>query len=571
MPITRPLAPTVLVRGIRGAVVAPHHLATQAGLGILRAGGSAVDAAIATNAALAVVAGYACGLGGDAFWLVWQPREARLAALNGSGRAPAAADAAALRARGLRRLPRRGPLAVTVPGAVRSWADAHARFGRLSIERLLDPAIELAAEGFAADEAFAGAVEVSAARFDAELGAGAAGFHATYRPAGRPWRAGERVRLPSLAGSLERLATAGPDDFYDGDLAAAQAVGLARAGSSITAADLAAHRSTWAEPIALEYRGATVATHPPNSSGVVALEILNVLGRLEPPARTAAGDDGRLGGVGRFGGEHQLADPVLDARWLHLQIEAAKLALADRDAYLTDPDAREVPVARLLDPAYGAELAARIDERRAAAPPAATVPRGGGTVFLATVDGDGMAVGLIESNYQGFGSGVVDPATGIAYQNRGAYFSLEPDHPNVLAPGKRTLHTLLPWMLFRAGRPWVVGGSMGGDAQPAICAETVSRLVDGGLDVSSAVAAPRAFPEPPEHFEPPDRVTLEPRFGPTLLAELERRGHRLRTTAAFDSALGHCHAIELVDGGPAEGGTIAAATDPRSPGLPAAW
>ena len=555
MPNARPLAPTVLARGARGAVVAPHHLATEAGIGVLRAGGSAVDAAIATNAALAVVAGYACGIGGDAFWLIWDPAAARLAALNGSGRAPAAADPTALRRSGLVRLPRRGPLAITVPGAVRSWADAHRRFGRLPIARLLAPAIELAAEGFPADDVFIRSVELGSARFEAELADGAAGFRATYRPADRPWRPGERVPLPALAATLERLVAAGLDDLYDGALAAGQARGLAAAGSSITAADLAAHRSTWTEPISIGYRNATVATHPPNSSGVVALEILNVLDRFEPPSRSR-GDD---------------SDPIADGPWLHVLIEAAKLALADRDAFLTDPEAREVPVARLLDPAHGAELAARIDARRAAEPPAATVPRGGGTVALSTVDAAGMAVSLIESNYQGFGSGVVDPATGIAYQNRGSYFSLDPDHPNVLAPGKRTLHTLLPWMLLRDGRPWVVGGSMGGDAQPAICAEVVSRLVDGGLDVAAAVGGPRAFPEPADHFEPPDRVTLEPRFGAEVLDDLAGRGHRLAVTAPFDSALGHCHAIELVEGGPAEGGSLAAATDPRSIGLPAAW
>ncbi len=199
------------------------------------------------------------------------------------------------------------------------------------------------------------------------------------------------------------------------------------------------------------------------------------------------------------------------------------------------------------------------------------MPRGGGTVWLGVVDGEGMAVSLIESNYMGFGSGVVDPATGIAFQNRGSYFSLDPDHPNVLGPAKRTLHTLLPGMLFRDGRPWVVVGSMGGDAQPQIHAQVVSALVDGGLDVASAVAMPRWFVEPDEHFRPPDAVRAEPRFRPGLLEDLEGLGHAVTRTAPFDGRLGHCHAIELVDGGPAEGGSLAAATDPRSAGLPATW
>jgi len=526
---------------------------------MLRAGGSAVDAAIAANAVLGVVMGSACGIGGDAFWLIWDEAAGRQEALNGSGRAGALADPTALRARGLARLPFRGPLTITVPGAVRSWADAHQRFGRLPRTDVLAPAIELARDGFPADDGFRRSVETSAAAFDRELGSAAAGWHAVYRPHGRPWWPGERVRLPALAATLARIADAGWDDVYAGQIATGQAAALAAAGALVTAADLAAHESTWTEPLAIDYRGVRVTTHPPNSSGIVALQILRILERLGPPpaASFAPGDGGATGGA--------------DVGWVHAGIEATKLALADRDAHLTDPAFRDVPVAYLLDPAYAARLARRIDPARAAAPPPASVPRGGGTIWLGAVDHAGNAVSLIESNYAGFGSGIVDPATGIAYQNRGSFFSLDPAHANVLAPGKRTLHTLLPGMLFRAGRPWVVVGSMGGDAQPAIHAQVVSSLVDGGLDVAAAVAAPRWFPEPPRHFDPPDVVVVEPRFCDGLLDGLRARGHRLDVAAPFDARLGHCHAIELVDGGPAAGGTLAAATDPRSAGLPAAW
>jgi len=539
--------------------VAPHHLATTAGLGILRAGGSAVDAAIATNAVLAVVFGEACGIGGDAFWLIWDEATAAQVALNGSGRAPASADAGALRARGLATLPFRGPLTITVPGAVRSWGDAHARFGRLPWADLLAPAIELAGGGFPADEHFARSVEGSAEVFDRELGAGARGWAATYRPLGRAWRPGERVRLPALAATLEQLAVAGADDLYAGELAGRQAAGLAAAGSAITAADLAAHASTWETPLSLAYRGATATTHPPNSSGLVALEVLNILAALQPPERSTfvPGEGGATAGA--------------DLRWAHLGIEATKRALADRDAHLSDPAFVDVPVARLLDAGYGESLARGIDPARASAPPPSRAPRGGGTIWLGVVDPQGNAVSLIESNYSGFGSGVVDPATGIAYQNRGSYFSLDPDHPNVLAPRKRTLHTLLPGMLFRDGRPWVIHGSMGGDAQPAIFAQVVSALVDGGVDVATAVAAPRWSPVPAAHFAPPDVVQIEPRCRPGLLDGLAAMGHNLDIRAPFDGALGHAHAIELVEEGPARDGTLAAATDPRSPGLAAAW
>lgn len=546
-----PLVPSLLARGSRHAVVAPHHLASAAGLRILDAGGTAVDAAIATNAVLAVVMPDACGLGGDAFWLIWDAASRRQFALNGSGRSAAATDAASLRARGLRAVPRRGPLSITVPGAVRSWGDAYARFGRSSRSEILAPAIELAAGGFPAWDGFVDAVEATAPLVEAEVGPGS-GWAAVHRPAGRPWRPGERVRVPALAASIERLAAAGFDDLYDGELAERQVLGLRAAGSPIGADDLRSHASTWGDPIGTDYRGTRVTTHPPNSQGLTALEILNILERFDPPG-PATFAEGR----------------GADARWIHLGVEASKLAMADRDEHLTDPEAADVPVARLIGKEWAATLAARIDPRRSALAPPARGPRGGGTVYVATVDGEGNAVSLIESNYGGFGSWVVDPSTGIGYHNRGSYFSLDEDHPNVLAPRKRTLHTLMPGMLFRDGRPWVVAGSMGADAQPQIHAQVVSALVDGGVDVATAVASPRWFVEPAEHFAPPLEVRAETRFREGVLADLAAMGHPITLMGPFDRLLGQCHAIELVDGGPADGGTLAAATDPRSPGLPA--
>lgn len=550
----RLLVPTPLARGRRGAVVAPHHLATAAGLEILAAGGSAVDAAIATNAVLGVVMPNGCGIGGDAFWLIWDEASATQLALNGSGRSAASIDPDAIRGLGVTTIPIRGPLAITVPGAVRSWGDAHARFGRLSREAILAPAIELARGGFPAWPGLVSAVEVTA-RIVADALGRHSGFARVYRPDDRPWRPGEIVRLPALAATLERLASVGFDDFYDGELAERQARGLGAVGCRITARDLADHRSTWGDPIATEYRGVRVTTHPPNSSGLVALELLNILERFEPPPPIAFGPAG-----------------AGDTRWIHLGIEASKLAMADRDAHLTDPDFREIPIRELLSPERAAGLAARIHPARVSIPAPARSPSGGGTIYLATVDGEGNAVSLIESNYIGFGSGVVDPDTGIHYQNRGSYFSLDPDHPNVLEPRKRTLHTLLPGMLFRRGerRPWVVTGSMGGDAQPQVHAQLVSALVDGGVDVATAVGAPRWYVEPAEHFAPPVEVRAEPRFPDRVLAALEALGHPVTRTAPFDGWVGHAHAIELVDGGPAaRDGSLAAATDPRSAGLPA--
>ena len=548
---------TVIARGRRGAVVAPHHLATEAGLTMLRAGGHAVDAAIAANAALGVVMPNACGLGGDAFWLIWDAADGagRQHALNGSGRSPAGTDAAQLRREGLGIMPIRGPRSVTIPGAVRSWGDAHRLFGRLPVSTILGPAIELAERGFPAWGELIDSIEGSAGQFADALGPGAP-FFEVYRPHGRPWRPGEAVRLPALARTLGRLADDGFDSFYEGEVGERQARLLAELGVACGPADFRDHASTWGEPIASSYRGVRLTSHRPNSSGVVALELLNILERFEPPPAAFGPQGTRL------------------ASWAHLAIEAAKLAMADRDAHLTDPEAVEVPVDRLLDKDHAATLAALIDPMRASVPRASTNPPGGGTAYLAAVDADGNAVSLIQSNYLGFGSGVVDPETGVHYQNRGSYFSLDAEHPNVIGPGKRTLHTLMPCMVFRDGQagPWIVVGSMGGGAQPQIHAQFVSDVVDGGLDIAGAVAAPRWSVEPRFHFDPPREVVIESGFEPGFLEALAAMGHPLVPAGGYEAGIGHQHAIELVEGGPAApDGSVAAVTDPRSAGVPAVW
>ena len=552
------LVPALPAWGTRGAVVSPHRLASAAGRDMLRAGGGAVDAAIATNAALAVVASHSCGLGGDAFWLIWDPgaggqAPGQLHALNGSGRSAAAATLEAARqASGADRLPLRGPWTVTVPGAVRSWGDAHDRFGRLPWAELFGPAIELA-EGFPAGPGWIGAVERSAVIF------GSRGDWArVFRPQGRAWRMGERVVLAGLATTLRHLAAEGPEVLYAGDLGRRSAAYLEERGSPIRAADLAGHRSDWVESVGVDYRGVRATSHPPNSCGPLALETLQVLSRFPAPPRSAFGPAG-----------------VTDAAWIHLGLEASRLVLADRDLYLTDPRAMAAGALDvLLSPEHAADLAGRIDPDRAARPPAVAAPAGGGTVYLAAADRWGGVVSLIESNYAGFGSGLVDPASGIAFQNRGAFFSLDPASPNVMAPAKRTWHTLTPGMLFRGGRPWVVHGSMGGEIQPQVFAQLVSDLVDGGLDVATAVAAPRWAADVPEHFKPPTVTRLEPRFEEAVVDGLRARGHDLTFAAPFDSALGHAHAIELLPDpddqlGPPQ--AFAAATDPRSEGAPSVW
>ena len=334
--------------------------------------------------------------------------------------------------------------------------EAHARLGRLPWSDLLAPAIELA-EGFPASPGWIAAVERAAERF------GTRGDWArTYRPNGRPWREGETVRLGALAGTLRTLAAEGSDALYTGALATRAATYLSEQGSPVCLADLAGHRSDWGTPISTSYRGVTCLSHPPNSCGPVALETLGILERFGPPPPDA------FDGLG-----------VADARWVHLGLEASRLALADRDRWLTDLDAMgSGDLERMLSSERATELAGRIDPERAARATSSTHPAGGGTVYLATADAQGGAVSLIESNYAGFGSGLVDAETGIGYQNRGAFFRLEPGHANSLAPRKRTLHTLTPGMMLREGRPWVIHGSMGGeDPTPGVRA---GRLGDGG-------------------------------------------------------------------------------------------
>jgi len=564
-----PLVPAVSVRGSRGAVTSPHALASQAGLAILRFGGSAVDAAIATNAALAVVAPYACGLGGDAFWLIWpgqgpddethpggeRSSVPRLAALNGSGRSAARASLEAAREAGFEQLPLTGPWTVTVPGAVRSWGDAHARHGRLPWPRLLEPAIELTA-GFPASPTWCSVIEGAAYTYGEQ-----SDWAKVFRPLGRPWRADEHVQLPSLGRTLRRLAVEGPDDYYAGGLAAEIAAYLAEEGSLIAPDDLARHRSSWSEPIRTTYRGVEATSHPPNSCGAVALEMLNILESLPAPSPTSFGPRG-----------------VTDARWTHLAIEAARLALADRDAYLTDPDAMELgALERLLDRSRAVLLAGMLDPDHVLPIRSLDGPGGGGTAYLAAADAWGGAVSLIQSNYSGFGSGLVDPETGIAFHNRGSFFSLDARHPNRLAPGKRTMHTLTPGMLFRDGRPWILHGSMGGEIQPQVFAQFVSAVVDGAVTIATAVAAPRWSADVERHRGPLSVSRLERGIDPAVAESLAARGHRIEWGGHLDSAFGHEHAIAFhwtsADGAPPTGSSASyeATADPRSEGLPAAY
>lgn len=542
-------APVRAVRGRRAAVASPHHLATEAGMHVLRAGGSAVDAAIATNVALAVVAGHSCGLGGDAFWVIWDEGAGRAVTLNGSGRAGSAASIDAASAAGHSVMPERGPWSVTVPGGVHSWGEAHGRYGRLAWSELLAPAIDLAS-GFPASPGWLEALERSMRVFGDD-----GDWARTYRPAGRARRPGQIVRLPALEATLRRLAHEGAEALYLGSVAVDTAAYFSSRGVPIGPQDLAAHSSDWGVPVSVGYRGATCLSHPPNSVGVVALQTLGILDRFSPP--TSSAFDGR---------------GWADAGWVHLGLEASRLGLAERDAHVTDPlHMPDGQAEAMLAGAWIDGLAARIEPSRAAPPIPPTLPSGGGTIYIAVTDQWGAAVSLLESNYQGFGSGLVDPQTGIAFHDRGAFFRLDPRHPNALAPGKRPTHTLAPGMVLRDGRPWLVHGSMGGEIQPQVFAQFVSAMVDGGTDVATAVAAPRWAAMMRRQHGPAELTELESRAHPGLAEALSARGHHVVLRDAWSSSMGHAHAIEIVRDDAGEMVSVAAGSDPRAEGSAAAW
>jgi gamma-glutamyltranspeptidase / glutathione hydrolase len=444
----------------RNVVATSQPLAAQAGLRTLMLGGNAVDAAIASAATLTVVEPTGNGLGADAFALVWDGH--RLHGLNASGRSPRALGPE--RFRGTAEVARHGWDSVTVPGAVSAWVALHERFGSLPLETLLASAIGYAEEGFAVTPTIARGWAASFARH-----AQRPDWRATFAPAGRAPVAGETWRSPDQARSLARIAQTRGEAFYRGDLADAMVAHARREGGLLAHEDLATHRADWVEPIATAYHGVDVHEIPPNGQGLAALNALGLL-RHRPEL---------------------LDHPIDSAPWLHLQIEAMKLAGADADRWIADPDhMTEVGAAGLLDDDYLATRAALIDPTRAGAP-AHGAPQRGGTVYLATADAAGRMVSFIQSNYEGFGSGVVVPGTGIALQNRGAGFVLTPGHPNRVAGGKRPFHTIIPAFLTEGGTARCAFGVMGGPMQPQGHVQMVLRLVDHGQNPQAASDAPR--------------------------------------------------------------------------------
>ncbi len=513
-------------------VTSPHALASRAGVEALRAGGSAVDAAIAAAGVLGVVYPHMCGIGGDAFWLVYDAASKKVHYLEGGGRAAASASIAAFKDKGLDEVPFRGilPATVTTPGAVASWCAAHARFGRLPLERDLAAAIGYARDGYPVGERLSrwiGSARADLAKEEASTALFLSGNHT--------------LRNPGLARTLEAIAARGHAGFYEGEVAAELDRFSRASGGFFRAGDLAAQEATWGEPLRGTYRDVTLYETPAPTQGFTVLEMLNMLEGFDLQKKDFLGPD-----------------------HVHLLVQAKQIAYNDRDGVLADPRFVEVPMERLLSKKYAAERRRLIDPAHALSwdrvPSYGSLT--GDTVYVAAVDADGNAASLIFSLYGVFGSCVTAGSTGVVLQNRGAYFSLDPRHPNRLEPGKVPLHTLIASIALRGGKPWAVLGCMGADGQPQIHLQAYVAMIDFGLGIQEALDMPRWLSGRFALGEPRDTLHIESRFPPATLAELERRGHALDRWGEFEELAGHAHGI-VID---PRSGELSGGADPRSDG-----
>ncbi|AFZ66556.1 gamma-glutamyltransferase [Deinococcus peraridilitoris] len=535
----------------RGVVATSHHLASSAGLRALSRGGSAVDAAIAANAVLCVAYPHMAGLGGDGFWLIHDPRQGGVQALNASGGAAALASREYYAERGHRdRIPSRGPLAaLTVPGAVDGWHQVQARHGRLPWAELFEDAILLARGGVPVGRSLADWLVQDRDLLREHVAAGR-----IFLPGGQIARAGEKLVQEDLARSFELLAREGARGaFYEGELAERLCAGVEAGGSPLRPADFANFQAEWTQPVSTTYRGKTVYEFPPNTQGFVALQLLNLL----------EGYDVRAWGDGSADYYHHIA-------------EAVKLAFADRDHWLTDPKFLDIPLERLTSKAYADERRTLISSMEArdmaSAEPGERGPHAarrrspeGDTCAFCAVDEDGLAVSVIQSIYHDFGSLAVGGDTGILLQNRGSFFSLDPEHPNTLESGKRTFHTLIPAMMFDGSDFEMAFGTMGGEGQPQTHVALLTRLIDFGYDVQQAIEAPRWLMGRTWGTASQD-LSLEGRIGDEVARELLRRGQPVKMLTDWNDNMGHAQAIRRTRHGFLEGGA-----DPRGDGSAAGY
>ena len=509
-----------------GAMVATSQpMATQVGLSILRQGGNAMDAAIAAGATLCVTEPQSTGIGGDCFLLYHEAGSGTLHGLNGSGRAPARATLEELQRRGHSTMPEHGILSVTVPGAIDAWQTALERFGTMSFRDLLRPAIEYAENGYAVAP-----VVAKVWQQNESLLSSCADTRQTFLVNGHAPRAGTRHQQPNLGNSLRQIAHHGRDAFYNGEIAA-KIVRFSQANDGLLALeDFAAHESDWVEPIHTDYRGLRICEIPPNSQGITVLMMLNIL------------EHTRLGDMEHLGADH-----------VHTVTEAFKLAVAERNRFVSDPDFTEIPVAAMLSKDFGRDQLARIDPARALDHPVPSgLPEHRNTIHLAVVDEQRNAVSFINSLYHPWGSGMVAGDTGIMLQNRGGGFNLIEGHANCVAPGKRPMHTIIPAMVYRGDQLLMSFGVMGGEFQAMGHSYVLSNWLDFGMDVQEAVDAAR--------FLPADGVlAVERPVAESTRIELARRGHKV-VEADKPFGGGQCIYIDW------ENGVLQASSDPRKDG-----
>ena len=501
----------VISRG--GIVAAESPLAAQAGATILAHGGNAVDAAVATNAAMGVVEPMMNGIGGDLFAIVYDAKTGKLYGLNASGWAPAKLSIEFLKSKGISGMPQHGIQSVTVPGAVDGWSKLLARFGTKNFAEVLAPAIQYAREGFPVPEWTAAYWAVGEESLKAEPNAAA-----TYLIDGRVPRVGEIFRNADLAHSLEQMTAGGRDAYYKGEIAQRIAAFSAKAGGTMTAEDLADFSSEWVEPISTTYRGWTVYEIPPNGQGIAALEMLNIMETFP---------------LSQFG--HNSSDA------LHAMIEAKKLAYADMHRYVADQKFNKVPVSGMLSKEYGAQRAKLIDMAKAnctVSPGEPPFPTAGDTTYLTVVDSAGNMVSLIQSNFSEFGSGLVADGTGFVLHNRGGLFSVDPESPNALAGHKRPLHTIIPAFMTK-GDEKIAFGIMGGFNQSQAHAQFVSNVVDFGMNIQEALEAAR-FTKPT--FAGCD-VLVEDRVPSAVRKLLAQRGHLLQVRGSYSANMGGGQAV----------------------------
>ena len=508
----------------QGMAATSHPLVSQVALDVLKRGGTAVDAAIAANATMGLMEPTGNGVGGDLFAIVWDAKSKKLYGLNGSGRSPKSLTLEKLRAE-LRKLdsatiPRTGPLPVSVPGAVDGWFELHGRFGKLPMKELLQPAIAYARNGFPVTEVIA----EGWAR-NARVLSKYPGFAETYMPGGRAPAKGEIFRNPDLANTLSAIADGGRDAFYKGDIARSIETYMRANGGYLTAADLADHRSEWVLPVSTNYRGYDVWELPPNTQGIAALQMLNLLEAYD------------LKSMG-FG----------SADYLHVLIEAKKLAFEDRARFYADPEFAKTPLRGLLSKEYAAKrrVLIRMDTAAREYPVDPVALEQGDTIYMAVADSAGNMVSLIQSNYRGMGSGMTPTGGGFILQDRGEMFSLEDGHANVYAPGKRPFHTIIPAFVTRDGKPWLSFGVMGGAMQPQGHVQILVNLIDFGMNLQEAGDAPRARHDGSSEptggaMRDGGEVVLEVGATPAVVKALEARGHKV--TVANDGDFGGYQAI----------------------------